>query len=898
MKKFWELAGTALGELRGPSQEDLRALSLMEDSIQRGDGHYMVSIPFRDNPGLENNRSMAECRLRGLERRLMKNPELKGAYQEGIQKLLDKGHAEVVTEVQDPPGRTWYLPHHPVLSSNKKARIVFDCAAESNGTSLNKEVLQGPDLNNTLLGVLLRFRQHPVAITADIEAMFHQVRVPVQQRDVLRFLWRPDKDLEPKTYRMTVHLFGGTWSPSVCTFALKQLAKDYEENFPAKVIEAVRKDFYVDDFLKTLETEEEANLIVQEVTQLLSHGGFRLCKWQSNRLSILQQIQDTEVAADFRNLDSKVLPTERTLGVMWDLEEDQLTYSNLTVKPPLTRRGMLGLVCSVYDPLGIIAPFTVIGRLLVQEQTKSQRGWDEPLEEGLQQRWKGWMSQLDSLSRIKVTRCVKPKNFGRIQRCELHHFADGSTVAYGAVTYARLVNEHGEVHCSLITARARVAPLKKISVPRLELLAATLATRLDTTLRSELTIPIDESKFWTDSTIVLAYIKNESRRFQTFVTNRLSMIHETSKPTQWCHVRTEVNPAYHLSRGLSIAQIHQSDWLTGPQLLWKRIVRNQEDPTLDSLDGDPEVKREVRVHATETTCEAVDLLIESYSSWYKLKKSVAWILRYKSWLLSKARQKEDTTHALVLHPEELKGAERAIVTYVQARTYATEIKTSTREERIREASPIYSLDPVMRNGLLVCNGRLRHDQTTELVQGRSPILPKDHHLTTLIVRHMHEASGHSGREYTVSAVRQVYWILGLRCLVRNLINACVTCRRLHGKPQTPRMADLPKERIAVDKPPFTHIGVDCFGPFDVKSGRTVRKRYGCIFTCMTVRAVHIEVLPSMDTTAFLNALQRFISRRGKPETITSDNGTNFVGAQREIARSSALTNFLQRKEIS
>ena len=171
--------------------------------------------------------------------------------------------------------------------------------------------------------------------------------------------------------------------------------------------------------------------------------------------------------------------------------------------------------------------------------------------------------------------------------------------------------------------------------------------------------------------------------------------------------------------------------------------------------------------------------------------------------------------------------------------------------------------------------------------GKAPrvILPKSSRVSALLVRHHHETCGHMGREYTVAEVRQEYWIQGLRGLVRRVLRDCRRCRRLYSKPEKQRMGELPDVRLAKDKPPFHNVGVDCFGPFTTKLGRRQQKRYGCIFTCMTCRAVHLEVLDSMDTDSFINALVRFTSRRGNPGTISCDNGTNFVGAERVLRES-------------
>ncbi|XP_072170035.1 uncharacterized protein [Diadema setosum] len=291
-----------------------------------------------------------------------------------MQSLLDEGYAEEVNtdEVMTNSDHTWYLPHFPVFSEKKpdKTRIVFDCAAKCMGKPLNDAVLQGPDLTNKLLGVLLRFRQEPVVVMADIKAMFHQVRVPAAERDVLRYLWWPSGDLtkEVKVYRMCVHLFGGTWSPSCCSFALKRTAEDHKAEYSADAVNAVLHSFYVDDCLVSCKSESDAIRLVQELRSL-EKGGFKLVKWTSNNTQVFESIPEQERSKLVKGLDlnQDPLPTERALGVEWDTETDCITYSITPKKKPLTHRGLLSEVSSMYNPYGFAGPFVLKAKLILQD---------------------------------------------------------------------------------------------------------------------------------------------------------------------------------------------------------------------------------------------------------------------------------------------------------------------------------------------------------------------------------------------------------------------------------------------------------------------------------------------------------------------------------------------------
>ena len=456
--------------------------------------------------------------------------------------------------------------------------------------------------------------------------------------------------------------------------------------------------------------------------------------------------------------------------------------------------------------------------------------------------------------------------------------------------------------------KSRQTPQKSVTIPRLELSAAVVATRLNKMMQHELDVALEEEFFWTDSTCVLSYITNKEKRFQTFVANRITTIHEGSRPDQWNYVDTDSNPADDASRGLSAEDIiHQSRWINGPPFLWEAEDRWPKRPeiSVEIKEDDPEVKRERKTFSVASTVEAdfLNRVVQSCSSWYKLKKLMAWILRYRSNLLRECRRrKEGTAKVLVseipspISVEEMHSAEIEVLKYVQRQCFReelvclqgkeskVELKKSVRARRtgsVKKSSSIAKLDPELRDGLLCVGGRLRH-APIEQEQRHPVILPKKHHVVDLIVRHYHLLSGHSGQEYVLSLIRKSYWIIKGRVAVRRVVNRCFSCRRRQAPFKTQKMADLPADRVTPNKPPFSFVGVDCFGPFWVKRARSQVKRYGVLYTCLATRAIHLEVAQSMDTDSFLNSMRRFIARRGVPEVMRSDNGSNFVGGCKEL----------------
>ena len=496
------------------SVEDKRVVSILESSAKLCNGHYELSLPWkRFPPELPNNRPVAEHRLALLKKRFIKDPELFFKYRDSMDNLLQKGYATKVPEESlkaCDDNILWYLPHHPVFNANKpeKLRVVFDCAASDHGVSLNDQLLQGPDLTNSVVGVLTRFRLEPIALMADIEAMFHQVNVCYKDRDFLRFLWWPDNNLntEPEEFQMTVHLFGAKSSPTCANFALQKTATDNADEFDENVAETIKRNFYVDDCLKSALNDDVAIKLAADLPDILQRGGSRLTKWVSNSPKVLASIPQIDRAGSVKDLCLEQLTLERALGVKWDDRLDQFGFKIKMKNKPATRRGVLSVVSSVYDPLGFVAPFVLVAKIIMQNLCRKNLSWDDVLQGDCLKRWEGWLEQLMKIEQLYIPRCFKPLQFGRTTSIQLHLFADASERGYGAVGYLRLVNELGDIYVAFMIGKARVAPLKVITIPRLELSAAVVATRLDKMIRSKIDLLIDFTIFWTDSTTVLGYV--------------------------------------------------------------------------------------------------------------------------------------------------------------------------------------------------------------------------------------------------------------------------------------------------------------------------------------------------------------------------------------------------------
>ena len=936
---------------RLPSVEDNKFMKLMEERTQLKNSHYVVPLPFRNETvKMPNNHQQAVMYSHQLHKRLTKDEQLHEEYTNFMEKLITKGYAEPVPpqEVERNDGKCWYVPHHPVRHPQKGTlRVVFNCPASYQDTSLNSILLQGPDLINQLVGILLRWRKEYIAVMADIEAMFHQVQVPPDDRDMLRFLWWPEGDLSrsPEVHRMKVHIFGAVSSPSCANYALRRCASDHEatNEYEPEVTNAIVHDFYVDDFVKSVDNEDKAVKLVMSIKKILAEGGFRLTKWLSNSKVVLAAVPEDDRAKVVRDLqfnnDSVV---QRTLGVQWNVQKDQLQFDIAEVNSKATRRNILSVMSSIYDPFGITSPFVLQAKIILQDLCRAKVSWDEDIPEEQKKKWERWLSDMPKLSEVKVDRCFKPVGFGQIVRVELHHFADASEAGYGTVSYLRYVNNAQQVHCAFVLGKARVAPLKHMTIPRLELSAATVAAKMNNFLERVLELRIDSTHYWTDSQTVLRYINNEKARYHTFVANRVSVIRDESLSSQWHYVDTKENPADAASRGLNMKDLLQSQqWINGPEFLWGSELH---PPSWQGMSGnnlekamkiDPEVKKVAVNKVTvedisqklttskqdpeqaDYTEDAVSKIMQYYSDWTKLTRAVAWWLRIRVYLAMKAKKtltaKNQAKFSETVTLQEMQEAERSIIRHVQKDRFPTELRlleVSAREvnpddgggemsksrddnscnqqkqpqKMINKSSTLASLDPEIQDGVLVVGGRLRNASIPQNAKHQM-ILPKDHHVSTLLIRHIHSRIKHQGCNHVLSELRQKFWILKARAAVKSVIKKCVICKKYQSKAESQKMADLPASRVKPNEPPFSRSGVDYFGPFQVRQGRTTRKRYGVIFTCLNSRAVHIEVAESLDTSSCVDAVRRFVARRGNVREIYSDNGTNLVSTNKELKQS-------------
>ena len=889
VEKFWasEIHGFGNTDESADSIEDKEALAILEGTTKHKEGRYEIGLLWRDkDPHLPNNRAQAEKRLQQLKKRFLRDPVFAEQYKAVMNDYISKGYAKRLSdeEATRTSNNTWYLPHHGVINPNKsKIRVVYDAAAEYGGTSLNKELLQGPQLNNLLIGVLLRFRKEKVAVAADIESMFHRVACREEDTDALRFLWwSGGLNDPPSDHKMTVHLFGKADSPCIAAWALQRTASDNEADFDEEVSRAVSRNFYVDDCLFSVPEKEQAIRSSLQLRQLLRRGNFRLTKFVSNEKDVLAAIPAEE--RTIKNLDLDKFPIERALGLQWDIQHDTfgVKVSIPTKQLENSRRGCLSLISSTFDPFGMVAPVLLPAKRVMQKTWQLKLQWDDELPRDLLEGWKKWKEDLPLLNQAIIPRCYFDNGCSTDASFQLHHFSDASEFGYGTVSYLRKEAADGTVECAFIMAKSRTAPLQYVSIPRLELQAATIAVRVHRLILKEIDLKISTALFWTDSNITLQYINNESRRFKTYVANRVAEIRNVSQPSQWRHCPGPLNPADESSRGLSARELLSSErWFKGPAFL---MNPEQEWPSAEVnvlAEDDSEIKVDKPIF-TMTEPDKLHEMLLRYSSWSVLQRKVAWILKFKAYLqCHRAKDVTSSDYANYLTTEDLDGSTIAIVKLVQREVYAEEIKDLKKQGYVKGSSKIVKLRPVLSDGVLRVGGRIPEAPIT--FGAKFPmIVPPKHHVTQILIASFHQKLAHAGQNHILSQMREQFWVPRGRSAVRKVVRSCLTCKKQRAANMEQMMAALPVFRTTAYEPCFTHTGVDYFGPLNVKKGRAVVKRWGAIFTCLNSRALHLEIASSLEADCFINVLRRFVNRRGSPKVIYSDNGTNFVGAEREI----------------
>ena len=878
-----------LGLQEREEETDESVYQKFRDQLRRDDnGRYETDLLWKETKKpLNSNEKGSIARLNNLKKRFNSNPKLYQACDDIIQQQLVDGIIEVASEKITGP--VFYMPHKPVvkdLAESTKVRIVFDASARENAqsASLNDSIEVGPPLQNLLWEVVVRNRLYPVTLLGDMKQAFLQIGIRNSSRDALRFHWYDQKTGKTTVYRFCRLPFGLGESPFILGAAVKEhlLFEKSSKNAPIDIIEKIDEDLYVDDLTSGDVTVEGAQKLKSVATESFRRAGFELHKWNSNAPELEEQ--DTISGSADQSFAKEQLGVARKdnkiLGIYWMKVEDAIGIKipDTVAKVVYTKRGILVFLASIYDPLGIISPCTLVGKVLFRDACDFKLDWDDELPEKLRTRFSEWIRRLPQV--FTIPRSI-PTFREPIEGVELHVFGDASIVGVSAVLYA-VVKQASGTSQGLIASKSRLAK-KGLTIPRLELVACHMAFNLLANARKALSrLPLGDSYAWTDSTVVLHWVKSQ-KEYKPFVNHRVKKM-RSIRGIELNYVNTKENPADIGSRGCHGDEIPQF-FPRGPNWLSDKSRWPKQVDVSESSESEEEVKKvkEILAITTNPPSDHSPLqqeILKKHSLRMTLRV-LGWIRRFVSNCQLSAKGKERKCG--YLSSNEITSQMHELIRASQNRS--KELRNFTdHQNRLNLA-----LDD---SNILVCRGRL---------QGDSPIyLHPDTLLAEKLIQHAHLRTLHGGVGLTMTEIRMTYWIPRLRQLVRSHVRKCKWCRRFHAKPlSVPVPGFLPTDRSEGDTA-FRVIGVDYAGPFVYKAGKKEKKAYLLINACSLSRAIHLELLDDMTTDGFICSFKKFVARRGRPKTIYSDNAKTFQSAARwlkNIVTSEQLQGYLSESQM-
>lgn len=824
--KLWELDAIGIKPDAVDNVDEL-VQQHFEETVQRTpNGRYIVNLPWKEAPSvLPTNYVVAEKRLISTTRKLVTH-NLYATYDQLFNQWKDDN---IIEEVQSKRICGHYLPHRAVCrpcSKTTPVRPVFDASCKiGKNKSLNECLYKGPNLLELLPSVILKFRENAVGFTADIRRAFLNIWVAVQDRDYLRFLWRHNPDeLQNCVFRHLSLVFGLRCSPYLLNAVIQHHLANWVEDEP--VVQKLKSSFYCDNLVGSLSLSECFETFQKRAQEIMNDAHMELREWVSS----------TQPSEDPTNL----------LGITWNSVSDTLGITPQLfpdAMPKLTRRTLSSSLQKIFDPIGLIAPVLMLPKIWLQQSWRLTKNWDEELPIEIQRAYNQWISELPGVWELQLNRHL----YFDQGPVELHVFCDASKDGYATVIFACAAANPNQI--MFVQARTRLAPMKPLSIPRLELMACLIGARLLHSTIIGLTVKIEHSVLWTDSSTALAWI-HRGNDWSVFVRNRITEICELTLPTQWRHVPGKINPADEASRGQQPASFVQQRWWERPQ--W--ILDKNSWPKIDYA-----VDEELVMIETKKSTTLLFRKLEELDTWYLPTSSFSANVRIIAYVRRCIKQRDARPSTRKISQEEYQAAEKWILSKVQ-----------------HDCFDDTSLMPVkhqQHDGLLCVKTKLVASKFS--TQFKLPIiLPSSHPAVDQIVRMEHLQGYHCGPGILLARLRSRFFIIHARKAVKRVLKDCVICKRFTAKQLTAPEGAPPTPRVTLSRT-FETTGIDLAGPLHCKDGT---KCWFVLFTCATYRAIHLEIVTKISANDFLLALRRFICRRGRPSLIYTDNGRNFEGA--------------------
>lgn len=884
LKKFWtqeELPESSTSQL-SPEEQECET-HFQQTHTRDSSGRYCVRLPIKTSPeALGESRSKALKLLQRTKRKSSTDPTFNQLYNDFLKEYQDLNHMRRAP-LSPEPSNVFYFPHLGVLredSLTTRLRVVFNGSSKtSSGLSINDILHPGPKLQTNIFDVLLRFRKHRLVFGTDITKMFRQINIHPDDWDLQRILWF-DEEGNIIPYQLTTVTYGTTSAPWLSLRTLEQLVHDEGHRFP-KAVSALREGKYVDDIYDGADDEDELAEIIQQLINLCKAGGFPLQKWSTNCPQVLERLEITPSSSSPTKIMSDKSST-KVLGVQWNQQSDSLQFitSKAPVSSKITKRVILSEIAQLYDPLGLSVPVVIRAKIFIQQLWKLQLNWDDRLPDEYINTWTQYREELEQLNQIQIPRWLQFTS-DPSSEIQIHGFSDASNHAMSAVVYLRVSSPTSTPVITFVAAKTKVAPLKRMTIPRLELAAAVLLSELVASIQKTLDLEHAKTYLWSDSSVALTWIKGHPSRWKEFVQNRVQKIIDNKRAAEWRHISGSYNPADCASRGLSPEQLASHPlWWTGPPWLTSSPDEWPISPVELSNSEAASEERPTLVTSMPVQVEEENELLSRYSSLSKLLRISAISRRICDGFMGRP-----VPESPGITPKEIDNARTYWLKHTQQIFFAEELRIIGEGNHLNKGHPLAKLMPFIdEKGVLRVGGRLNNAPINPNEQHQA-IIPRQSKFTTLVLNEAHQQTLHGGTQLTLAYIRQRFWILGGRAPVRSYIIKCVRCARHRAQRARQLMGQLPAERVT-PKRAFFHTGVDFAGPYTTLrwrgSGAVTYKSYIAVFVCFATSAVHLELVTDLSSDGFIAAYKRFVARRGIPKTITSDHGLNFTGAAREL----------------
>ncbi|GFV16474.1 integrase catalytic domain-containing protein [Trichonephila clavipes] len=696
LKQFWELEEipNVKDKLLTPEEQFVET-HFQNTYACNSDGRFVVKLPFyKSNSELGDSKPAAISRLLAMERKFKNNPDFGKQYKEFLNEYESLGHMSLLNSRSHTSKDQNFLPHHAVIkpsSLTTKLRVVFDASCKTTNEFLELY------LQRTLKKCTVKF------LVADEDQKYQQI------------LWRNNSSENIRTYKLKTVTYGLASASFLATRCIKQIALDDKDN--PNLSRVLQEHIYMDDLLSVADMPNNAISICKDIAHVLSTRGFHLRKWNSNSTEFLAQFSEHSSHDARVEFSKDSNESSKVLGLFWNSSNDTFGFQpSLELTPPLTKRRILSESSKIFDPLGLLSPCTRIGL--------------------------GFKKAFNAINYLTVPRWVILTADNIV---ELHGFADASSLAYAAAIYCRQ-KHNGKIKVQLLVSKTKnVAPVKQVSIPRLELCGAHLLSKLFKSVLRTLEYYTFDVFAWTDSKIVLSWLSGHPRQWKTFVANRTSEIIEVLPTKHWRHVPSKENPADIASRGIDPKCLPDCKlWWQGPP--WLRLETSSWPKAESSCD---EASDEIASQGSSISSSHINTTSLTFS--------------------------------------ETKTAEETIIRWVQGFYFQEEIRSIKKQISLPPKSPLRSLHPFIdEHGLVRVGGRLQNSQLP--FNSKHPIiLPSQHSISELLIKEQHIAHLHAGPTLLAHVLRQSHWIVGSRKLINKCIRKCLKCNKFKTSTTTPQL---------------------------------------------------------------------------------------------------------------